>query len=140
MVDYWIQRHDYETAEEGGSVSSRQAVELFQGFDWPVEFAAYDEANDARNCPPGIGLDDGYAEGRPDGRLLHICPNDGDTVFFNFHYSRERKLWGLFPSLSKEIHYVNSLPVARVPELIEWFFEGMNEMILELGSTSGDGR
>ena len=136
MVGYWVQRHDYAMAVEAENVTVRQAIEAFQGFDWQAELASFDEQDETRNCPPGIGLNNGFFEGRPDGSFLHICPNDGETVFFNFDYRQPRKIFGLFASTKEHRHYVETFPVDRVPELIGWFFEGGIEKIPKLATTN----
>ena len=132
MFRYWIQSHDYSSTPEVEKVSLAQAIRAFQEHDWQRELDAYDEADDARNCPPGIGYHDGYDGTVPKGRLLHICLKDPATVFFNFHYTETGKLLGLIPTAGEAIHYVGAFERSRVPELLRLFFEDRTEDILKI--------
>ncbi|MEM7221648.1 MAG: hypothetical protein AAF495_01630 [Pseudomonadota bacterium] len=122
MFSYWIQCHDYGS-EDFGAVSLNGAIEAFESFDWARVLALFDEDDDARNCPPGMGLHDGFGSGNPETRLLHLCPIDEQSLFFNLHYPRKRKWLGFIPTKSQEIHYANPYPRRQVPLLIRQFAE-----------------
>lgn len=70
---YWIQKHDYSSGNTR-DVTVQEAVEVYVGFDWQHELAAYDENAEDRNCPPGIGFHNGFDGSNPEAMLLHICP------------------------------------------------------------------
>lgn len=138
VMKYWIQRHDY-SAQDFPETSLDEAVAAFKGFDWAAELAA-GNPDQKCDCPPGIGFHNGFGEAdNPSPMLLHICPNDDDSVYFNFHFGRREARWlfGLLKGTEEQIHYVDDYPVSHVPDLIRAFFEGGLDDILAIpGETS----
>ena len=118
---YWIQKHDY-SAEDTSDVTVEQAVAAYLEFDWRPELAAYDETDEGRNCPPGIGIHNGYDGSNPEAMLLHICPRDETTVFFNFHRRSQSRFLGLWQTSSEDTDYAERVASALVPDLIRALF------------------
>lgn len=137
MYSYWIEKHDYSMAAEAKDVSLRDALEAFESYDWDSELTAFDRNDPHGNCPPGIGYHDGYDGKTPGTMLLHICPRDGQTVFFNLIHSVkiEKRLLGLLNNVEQEEHCVADFPRQRVPELVRWFLTGRTDWILDIPGT-----
>ncbi|MDB4444228.1 hypothetical protein N9174_02700 [bacterium] len=131
MFSYWLQKHDYES-EETENVSLNQAISAFNDFDWDGELNANtDKPENGGDCPPGIGYHNGFGS-KSDGMLLHICPIDSETIFFNFHYSVSKRFLGLVPYRADKIHYVARYRRNKVDELIRYLFSGNIESILNI--------
>lgn len=128
---YWIQKTDYTTEEEELS-GLEEALAIYRDTDWATLVADYDEDDGEKNCPPGIGFHNGFDEGNRDAGLLHICPYDDKTVYFNFNYPVDRKFLWLFTVKGLEFYERDNLPVDRVEELIRLFFTGDYEAILKI--------
>lgn len=132
-MKYWIQRHDY-SAQDFPEATADEAAAAFSGFDWAGELAAAGPEQ-GRDCPPGIGFHNGFGEAaNPDPMLLHICPNDADSVLFHFHHDRHETRWlfGLLKGTAERIHTVQDYPTRRVPDLIRLFFKGRTDEILAI--------
>ncbi len=131
MFSLWIQKHDYST-EDTENVSLNQAISAFNDFDWESELKSItDTPENDEDCSPGIGYHNGFGS-NSDGMLLHICPIDADTIFFNFHYPMFRKFLGLVPYRIKKVHYVATYPRNKVEALIRYLFNGQIERILNI--------
>ena len=126
---YWIQKHDF-SAEDFSDVTVQEAIEAYVRFDWQRELAAYDENAEDRSCPPGIGFHNGFDGNNPEAMLLHICPKDAATVFFNFHRRSQKRILGLWRTTSDDVRYAESVAGALVPDLIRSFFALDQEPIL----------
>jgi len=124
MINYWIQKSDY-SSEEWKNVEQVEIVEAFSSFSWAAELGRFDVDDQDNNCPAGIGIDINDV-------LLHICPNDKESVFFNYHYAKDVKILGLIPSTKKAIHYVERIPVSMVESLINLHVSGKKEEILAI--------
>ncbi len=128
---YWIQKHDF-SAEDVANVTVQQAIAGWQDFDWAAELAAFDEADNRKNCPAGFGLHNGYDHTKNSERLLlHVCPINEDDAFLNYHYMVDGKVLGLFASKSERIESVERLSRAEVPELFRLFCAGRQSDLLE---------
>jgi hypothetical protein len=130
MFDYWIQKHDYSSVE-AKNITLSAAIGAFQGFDWALELASYEKDTDGKDCPPGMGLNNGVPLDEQ-GILLHICPFSRESVFFHFHYTRPGKFLGIFEISRSGIHYVPEYPLARVPELITFLYGDRLDSILDI--------
>ena len=124
MIKYWIQKSDY-SSEEWDNVSKIDILEAFRSFDWAAELDKFDIDDHENNCPCGIGIDINEV-------LLHICPNDKESVFINYHYVKHGKILGLIPSTKNAIHYVEQIPISMVESLINSHFSGKKEDILSI--------
>ena len=116
MIEYWIQKSDY-SSQEWKTSSINDVIKVFKEFDWESELNSFAEEDDSNNCPPGLGV-------MFNGALLHICPNDKDHVFFNFHYKALKKRLWLFPYLKNETHYVSNYGASMVEHLIKLHMAG----------------
>jgi hypothetical protein len=131
MFSFWIQKHDYSSIEKA-DVSENEAINAFKNFDWENELKSFaDDPALGKDCPAGIGIHNGFGQNK-NAVLIHICPKDKDSVFFNFHYHKKRKFIGLFPYFTEEIKYAESFQFENVPELIHAAFNGNYDYILKL--------
>lgn len=131
MFSYWIQKHDYSSIEET-DVSVNEAIDAFKSFDWGNELKSIeDDPKLEKDCPAGIGIHNGFGQNKK-AVLLHICPKDKDSVFFNFHYPLKKKFMGIFPYISDKIYYLESYPIEKVQELIHAVFNNNYDHILKL--------
>ena len=128
---YWIQKHDY-SLEEFNNVTINQTIKAFIDYDWRSELASYIERSGDKDCPPGIGIHDGFDDTNIKGELLHICPYNETEVFFNYHYYTSEKILIFFKTNKDNIHYVKSYSKVKVPELIAFFFNNKRHKILEI--------
>lgn len=78
--DYWIQRHDYSSDEKIG-ISVGEAIQAFTEFDWAGELAKFDISEQDKNCPPGMGIHNGFNRSQSDAVLLHMCPIHTSQMF-----------------------------------------------------------
>ena len=129
MVGYWIQRHDY-SSETQSDASLGETKAAYKNFDWNSELALYRDGVDGKDCPPGIGINNGKPLGQKGSVLLHICPYDASNAFFNFHFPKRKTMLGIFRYSSQEIHYVPKYPRDRVLSLIEAFYATSYDQIL----------
>jgi hypothetical protein len=120
-VDYWIQRHNY-SSETQSNVSLAQAKAAYRNFDWDSELGLYREGVDGKDCPPGIGINNGEPLGETDSYLLHICPTNATNAFFNFHYPKSEKFLVIISYSNDAIHYVPNFPRDNVVKLIGDFY------------------
>ena len=131
MFSYWIQKHDYSSIEET-DVSENDTVNAFKAFNWENELKSFeDDPALGKDCPAGIGIHNGFGQNK-NAVLLHICPKDQDSVFFNFHYPHKKKFIGIFPYTSEETYYFESYPLEKVQELIHAVFNNNYDHILKL--------
>jgi hypothetical protein len=126
---YWIQKSDYST-EYFKIESKNKAIDSIKNINWINELKIYNENDKNNNCPPGIGFHNGLEDGKYFTTLLHICPIDDKKVFFNFHYSIEKKFLGIIKYDSSEIFYKEEFPFENVDKLIESYFNSDYKKIL----------
>ena len=131
MFNYWIQRHDYSSAEVT-KVSVNETINAFLKFDWGHELKSIvNDPTQEKDCPPGIGIHNGFGK-RKNAMLLHICPIDTASVFFNFHYPQKLKFLGIFNYRIESTKYVEFYSFAKVPEIIHALFNEKLDSILNL--------
>lgn len=131
MFNYWIQKHDYSSIEET-DVSEIDTINAFKNFDWENELKSFeDDPALEKDCPAGIGIHNGFGQNK-NAILLHICPKDKDSVFFNFYYPQKRKFIGIFPYTEEKKYYLESYPLEKLPELIHEVFKLNFDFILNL--------
>ncbi len=121
MIEYWIQKSDY-SSQDRKAESVDDVIRAFHEFDWASELNSFVEEDDSKNCPAGLGV-------WFNGDLLHICPNDKNSVFFNFHHKTHKKLFGLFPYVKNKVHYARKYDVSGVGNLIKSHMAGNVEGI-----------
>ncbi len=127
---YWIQRHDY-SSEEFDAASAQIVVDAFEAFDWSSEVKLAEAGEDDRDCPPGLGLHDGFGD-HNDATLVHICPQADGTLTVNAHWPVPGKILGLFNVTKREVHFSEGIARDQVFRLIEPMFVGRPERIREL--------
>ena len=131
MFSYWIQKHDYSSIEET-DVSENEVIDAFKTFDWENELKSFeDDPTLEKDCPAGIGIHNGFGQNK-NAVLLHICPKDKDSVFFNFHYLQKKKFIGIFPYTAEETYYLENYPLEKVHELIHAVFNDNYDHISQL--------
>src|SRR5688572_20699513 len=108
MFNYWIQKHDY-SAEEANNVTLSEAIRAFQSFDWASELGEQQEGVDGKDCSPGMGINNGIPLNEQ-GTFLHICPLNGEFVFFHFNYTKPEKFLGIFEFQRSIVYYVPKYP------------------------------
>lgn len=131
MIGYWIQKHDYSVIERE-DISLFEAIAAYEAYDWQAELAQLQKGVEGKDCPPGIGFNNGKSLTDKNGLLLHICPSDENYAFFNFHYSKQAKVLGIFASSGQEIHYVKQVARSKISELVRNFYETNIENILKI--------
>ena len=131
MIGYWIQRHDY-SADDVSDSSLEQTMKAFNDFDWDLELSQFNENIEGKDCPPGIGINNGIPLNEKRGFLLHICPIDKQKIFFNFHYQKPSSIFGIRIGTSSEVYNVAEYPKSEVPNLIKQFYAGKYNQILEI--------
>lgn len=124
MINYWIQKTDYSSFEKN-DVDADLLLAAFNQYDWSAELIAFNESDESNNCPAGMGIN-------IDGALLHVCPNDKDSLFFNYHYVVEGKWLGLIPFRKPSIHYVKNYNIKDVEKLLMAHINGEKEKILSI--------
>lgn len=131
MIGYWIQRHDYssETVNESSLV---ETIRAYSKFDWESEISKFQKNVEGKDCPPGIGINNGKSLDQEGSFLLHICPFDTDDTFFNYHYQKPLSFLGLKLGSDSEIHHVAIYPRDKITKLIEIFYAGTHQKILEI--------
>lgn len=122
-MKYWIQKHDF-SADDFEAKSIEEIIEAFENFDWAKELASVSDEGD-KNCPPGLGV-------RTSDCILHICPVDKTTVFFNYTYTVAGKILGLFNRIKDQTHYVPKYPVNEVPNLLRLYATSRQNEILAI--------
>ena len=130
-LGYWIQRHDYSVIERD-NVSSDEAKRAFESFGWQGELERFDEGDPAKNCPPGIGINNGLNLNSSGAMLLHICPNDERTALIHIHFALKKKILGIFPATKQIHHHVNAYDRSKVSQLIDRFYAGDFEALLSI--------
>ncbi len=131
MIGYWIQRHDYSSDDVGES-NLAQTIKAFNDFDWEFELSLFQENTDDKDCPPGIGINNGKPLDKKGGLLLHICLIDKQNVFFSFHYQKLSSIFGINIGTSAKVHHVAEYPRNKVSNLIEQFYAGEHDQILDI--------
>ena len=131
MAEYWIQLHDYSSTTHK-IASSSEAKHAFESFDWGSELASFDEDDSERNCPPGIGVSNGFSLTEDGAILLHVCPLDSDSVSLSVHCSRRVKPLGVFPRVKQAVKYVDSIEKSQVNDLIDLVFAGDSEALMAI--------
>lgn len=124
MIDYWIQRADFE-AKDAAAADTSELCRLFESHDWTSELQ-YRQSLDAggkESCDPGFGVV------LPDGFILHICPDDATSLLCHYHYTTVRRILGLFPSQRQDIASWSE-PVKNACTLIELFVGRQHEELL----------
>jgi len=131
MLSCWIQKHDYSSIEET-NVSENGTINAFKNFDRENELKSFeDDPELGKDCPPRIGIHNGFGQNK-NTLLLHICPKDKDSVFFNFHYPIKKKFLGLFTYSTEAIKYTESFQFEKVPGLIHALFNSDFDYIFNL--------
>ena len=123
-MEVWIQKHDYASINLDCK-NTKEIIAEFLNFSWEDELSSFAEDNELKNCPPGMGIN-------ANGNLLHLCPNDKENLFLNYHHSSTVKVLGLFPKEKKEIHSASNFPVSQAQELIKMHMEDKKSEILEI--------
>ena len=131
MIGYWIQRHDY-SADDVSESSLEQTIKAFNDFDWALELSQFKENVEGKDCPPGIGINNGKPLNEERGFLLHICPIDKHKIFFNFHYQKPSSIFGISTGTSAEIHHVTGYPKSEVSNLIKQFYAGKYDQLIAI--------
>lgn len=131
MFSYWIQKNDYSSIEKN-NVSENETITAFKNYDWESELKSFEEnPSIGKDCSAGIGIHNGFGQNK-NSVLLHICPKDKDTVFFNFHYPQINLFIGILPYTTKETLFLESYPRKQVHELIHAVFNDNYDYILNL--------
>ena len=113
MATAWVQKHDF-SAVELGELSKAELFAAFDKVDWRAELSRYNEDDPKACCAPGFGIILGA-------NILHMCPNDANTMFFNLHYETETRFLFFIPMKRKKTHYVESYPLIHAHKLISHF-------------------
>ena len=123
-IDYWIQHADFST-DEFEPATLDEAIQAFEAHDWTAEneLRATREAAGEEWCPPGIGYDQA-------GRILHICPEPGESALVHYHFSTDRSLFGLLRRRVQDSRTSEGVSVEKVPELIRRFYNGEHDWLL----------
>jgi hypothetical protein len=121
-MDMWIQLHDFSNTEEK-NVNAEQAKQALSTFNWQSELAKRDQAN-VEACDPGLGLV------KDDGSILHICPQNNESCYILYDYSTTQKIFGFIPIKTRKTHSIESCPLSKAIELIQYHFDGCPEKIL----------
>jgi len=126
LIPYWIQRADF-SATDYSAVEVGDAVRAFDGHDWRRELELYSELESAGAdcCPPGIGFVDSG------GDILHICPSGNDRAMVHYHFTATRRLLGLIPMSRAIVETRQDVTRRQVLELIEFFFQGRHDWMLQ---------
>ncbi len=129
-MNYWIQRADFQ-AEDLSASSAREVQDRFRRHDWAGEQAYREslESGGRECCSPGLGVV------AADGRILHLCP-DGDGMLCHYHYPETRRVLGVFRRQSQATLTWDDVP-ASASHLIELFFDGRHDDLVEHGSRAG---
>lgn len=128
----WIQKVDY-SLEERELSSLEEILSFYRALDWEALSEGYVESDENRNCPPGVGFDNGSKKGNLEGGLLHISLEDGGTFYFNLQYPVGVKRHFFFFKRSElEFFEKEGFPAERVEELIKLFFAGDYKEIMKL--------
>lgn len=110
-----------------------EAIQAFQAYDWERELSAMVDESGDHNCPPGIGIHNGFDNPETlHPHLLHICPRDSQSVFLNMHYPLTKKILGVFSSTREHVHHVDQFPLKDVPTVIRLFFKGDVEHLIQV--------
>jgi hypothetical protein len=135
-IAYWIQRANFATTEHG-PVDATEAVRVFESHDWHRELNDYIELEraGAECCPPGIGFV------APNGEILHICPDAHQNAVVHYHLNAPSTILGIIPVQVPRVETREGIHRARVTEMIDYFFEGRRDAILQaLGSPDSPSR
>ena len=127
MLTYWIQKADLSTAVEDEVVTSASLVlSAFDNFDWQAELNNFEQlgAKGVENCPPGLGVV------RPNGVILHLCPNSDESVMAFWHHKVPSKLLGFINSTRIETTTVENLELKIAREAINRFIKGDDEWLI----------
>ena len=130
MYSYWIQKHDYSSLTRD-QANLDQTIAAYNNFDWQAEIDNGSK-EEGKDCPPGMGINNGIPLNQIGGCLLHICPVNNSSVFFNFHYRIEDKFLLVFSSTKQVIHYVPEYSSADIEALIRLFFSGKYGKIVDI--------
>jgi hypothetical protein len=123
---YWIQRADL-SATDYEPVDVAEALHAFATHRWRDELDLLSQLETAgsEHCPPGIGFVD------PAGRILHVCPGSDGCALVHFHTRSVRKAFGLIPTWQSAVHTMEGMVRADVVRLIDLFFHGQDDSILQ---------
>lgn len=131
MIGYWIQKHDY-SSESVDESSLSDTLKAYSEFKWDLEIAKKQDDVEGKNCPPGIGITNGKSLRDKESFLLHICPFNEESIFFNFHSHQPGTFLGISLGLKPDVHYVEMFPRNRVNELIKYVYAGDFDAILSI--------
>ena len=124
MIPYWIQKHDY-SAEDLTAPNEAELYKAFINYSWDRELHEFDESDEERNCPPGMGI-------KHNDQLLHLIPLERSALSVNYHYNEEKKLLGLITTKREQTHHVAKFPKSGVKDLISHFLSGKHSEILAI--------
>ena len=121
----WIQRSDYSSIELG-TIDLHSGLKQFREFDWSSELQrrAKLETGGEDCCDPGMG----YVS--EDDRILHICPIGEGRIYFHYHYTLPRKIFGLPIGWYDKLVSCLDLNIEEVPTLVQNFFVGDHESFI----------
>ncbi len=115
---YWIQSSDF-TSDDFGPADASEICDELNRVDWAAaaEKRKELEAAGSEFCLAGIGIN------APDGRMLHICPDENERCRIDYSFYDLEKVLGIFTRRKYHAGTVEETPLAIAPSLIKAFYE-----------------
>lgn len=115
---YWVQSSDL-SAEDFAPAGAGEIADKLKQIDWAAAAQKQKElaAAGGENCPAGLGIN------APDGRILHICPDQNERCHIDYSFYDKEKMLGLFTRRKYHAGAIENAPLGIAPSLIRAFFE-----------------
>lgn len=124
---FWIQKSDLSVAIDDEVVTSAaQVLSVFDTFNWQAELDNLKESESTgdENCPAGLGIV------KPNGEILHLCPNPDKTVLAIWHHRVPYKLFGFIKITRINLTTDENLALQTAREAINRFIKEDDNWLL----------
>jgi|MudIll2142460700_1097286.scaffolds.fasta_scaffold199633_1 hypothetical protein len=128
-MKYWIQHSNFKS-DEYEDISCSEAISIFKKHNWSheAEILKQLEQEGKENCPFGIGFVSDEMG------ILHICPNSDKNATCFFHQNIVDKFLGFIPITKQKTYDALNIPLQRIPNMIEDFFNKKVENLKRIKS------